>query len=434
MKMSSRSRSLVLLLTLALTSVGIEIAKADSYTWSLISNSYLPSANGALAIAMSSDGSKIIVGRDSDGVYLSSNSGSTFTKVSTSTIPNGSYYVSISDDGSKMLAASNATSTPNFYYSTDSGATWTSKTAAGTTPTVQRTCMSGNGTRWFILTNRGAYSTTDNGATWSYLIGIVSPAFSSCAMSDDGTKIFLLQFGTSLRYSSDSGATWTSNSLTSYPSANTVVSSADGSVIGITERDTKKFHISTNYGVTFTQKYVAASGSSIMDAAISSDGSRIALAVSGGRIAVSIDGGNNWSQETTSPSASWNAIGMNSSGSKIVASPLSSGATYQGLIPTPATLSLQSISPNSLPLIYRTNYTLSVLSNTAGKVTFYANGKKISKCSQVPTVSLVASCLYAPSVHGVITLTASVVPSDTSFLSATSRILQTSANVRSTKR
>ncbi|CAN2222480.1 Sialidase_non-viral domain containing protein [Candidatus Nanopelagicaceae bacterium] len=428
--MSSRGKTLVLLLSLALTSMGIEIARADSFTWTTISTSNLSSSYGSKSIAMSSDGSTIIVGRDTDGVYLSTNSGTNYSKISTTSIPNGSYFVSISADGTKMLAGSNATNIPNFYYSIDSGSTWTAKVASGTTPTIRDTCMSGNGSRWMILNTRGAYTSTDNGATWSYILG-TGPDYWTCAMSNDATKIFVLPFGTALKYSTDSGANW-STSTNTYLSANIIASSSDGSKLVLTDRDALKIYMSTDFGATFTQKFLAVG--SLQDAAISSDGSRIAVAVAG-RLLTSIDGGTNWVQEMTPSSLTWGAVAMNASGSKVIASPSGgTGVSYQGIIPSPATLSLQSISPSASPLIYRTSYTLSALSNAAGKVTFYANGKKITKCSQVPTVSLVATCIYAPSIHGVITITAAIAPSDSSYLAGTSRLLQTSAIVRTTKR
>lgn len=428
--MSKRGRTLVLLLSFALTSLGIEISRADSFNWTFISNANLPAATGIKSLAMSSDGSTIIVGRSGDGVYISTNSGSSFSQVSTSSIPTGTYFVAISANGMKMLAGSSSAST--VYYSTDKGSTWTSRASNSSSSAVNRVCMSGDGSRWIALANAGVYTSTNDGGTWTAFASLTAAAWWSCSMSNDGTKIFALRFGAALRYSVDSGANW-STSATAYPTANIVASSSDGSVIALTDRDVKKVYISTNYGSTYTEKYLAAA--SIYDVAISSDGSRLAVATGLGRIITSINSGGNWVTESAVPSTTWGAVAMDASGTKIIAGAANGGTSAQiANFPLPATLSLQSISPNASPLIYNTRYTLTLLSNSAGKVTFYANGKKITKCSQVPTVSLVATCAYKPNVHGVITLSATVIPSDSAYFSATSQFLQTSAVARTTRR
>lgn len=378
---------------------------------------------------MSSDGSIVIVGRDTDGVYLSTNSGSTYSKVSTSVIPNGSYYVSISSDGTKMMAADVAST--KVFVSTDTGTSWTMKTTNGSS-FANRTCMAGNGSRWIVLANLGVYSSTDNGGTWSAISALGVGAWTSCAMSEDGSKIFVLKFGSALKYSTDSGANW-STSGNSYTTANVIAATPDGSKLVLTDRDAKNVYTSTNFGASFTLKYYAAAA--LYGVGISSDGSRIAVAVATGRLVASIDGGETWGLEMTPPSLSWGAIAMNAAGSKVIASPAGgTGLSYQGIIPTPASLALQSISPNASPLVYRSTYTLSVLANTAGKVTFYANGKKITKCSQVSTVSLAATCSFAPSSHGVIVLSALLSPTDSTYFASKSTLLQTSAIARSSKR
>lgn len=427
--MSKRSKTLALLLSLVLTSMGIEIARADSYTWSPVSTSVLSTTYGAKAVGISSDGTTIIVGRAGDGVYVSTDSGASFAKVAVGSIPNGTYMVAISSNGMKMLAGSNSSHT--VYYSTDRGATWSTNTT-GTSSSVNRVCMSGDGSRWIVLANLGVSISTNNGVNWSTNGTLSVGSWTSCAMSNDGSKIFLHQYGGALKYSINSGTSW-STSTNTYSSSYTVASSFDGTRIVLTDRNNMKVYTSTDYGASFTERYTASAA--IYDVAMSSDGMRIAIAVSSGRIALSLDGGLNWATESSTPVAPWNAIAMTRDGARLfIATSNSGNAYYFGLIPQPASVTLQSISPNASPLIYSTGYTLTVLSNSAGKVTFFANGKKISKCSQIPTVSLVATCAFKPNIHGVITLTARVVPSDSAYISATSQFLQTSAVVRTSKR
>ena len=59
---------------------------------------------------------------------------------------------------------------------------------------------------------------------------------------------------------------------------------------------------------------------------------------------------------------------------------------------------------------YRTAYALTVQSNTPGKVTFFANGKKIPGCQALTTVANSATCNWRASLHGTVLITASLAP------------------------
>ena len=77
-----------------------------------------------------------------------------------------------------------------------------------------------------------------------------------------------------------------------------------------------------------------------------------------------------------------------------------------------------TISFGSAP-VYRTLTVLTATTNIPGKVTFYANGKKIPGCASVPAPSLSATCNWKPSLHGSITISTLVTPTDTNYLPAT---------------
>lgn len=66
---------------------------------------------------------------------------------------------------------------------------------------------------------------------------------------------------------------------------------------------------------------------------------------------------------------------------------------------------------------YRTSSTLIATVSTPGKVTFFANGKRIGGCVSLSTVSsstITASCEYKPAIRGGISISASLVPADQS--------------------
>jgi hypothetical protein len=82
------------------------------------------------------------------------------------------------------------------------------------------------------------------------------------------------------------------------------------------------------------------------------------------------------------------------------------------------TKSSSSISlniPNGLQ--FRIPSSITATTNTAGRVTFFANGKKIANCISIPTVSsgsITATCTYRPSFRGDISITAQFSPTDSS--------------------
>lgn len=73
------------------------------------------------------------------------------------------------------------------------------------------------------------------------------------------------------------------------------------------------------------------------------------------------------------------------------------------------TLSLTAAG-NARTVISREALTLTATSSVEGRVNFRTNGKSIPRCVSVPTVSLVATCSWRPSVKGSARLTARVTP------------------------
>jgi hypothetical protein len=72
---------------------------------------------------------------------------------------------------------------------------------------------------------------------------------------------------------------------------------------------------------------------------------------------------------------------------------------------------------------YQSSVTVSAtlgVAGTDGKVTFFANGKRISGCVSKQSVSLVATCTFKPSRRGLIAITAALKPTDTGYASSVS--------------
>jgi hypothetical protein len=74
------------------------------------------------------------------------------------------------------------------------------------------------------------------------------------------------------------------------------------------------------------------------------------------------------------------------------------------------------------------------VAGTDGKVTFYANGKKIPRCIGKQSVSLSVTCNFIPSTRGAISVTARLVPTDTGFSGSTSAAKNILVSTRSNRR
>jgi hypothetical protein len=83
-----------------------------------------------------------------------------------------------------------------------------------------------------------------------------------------------------------------------------------------------------------------------------------------------------------------------------------------------------AISGGGTVATYRTVVSISANVMLPSKVTFFANGVRISGCIKIPTSgsapNIIATCNWRPSVRGAIALTASSTPNDQSFTGSTS--------------
>jgi hypothetical protein len=95
------------------------------------------------------------------------------------------------------------------------------------------------------------------------------------------------------------------------------------------------------------------------------------------------------------------------------------------VVPDPPTITTPSVNPLASKGL---SSAISVNVNTAGRVYFYANGKKIPKCIGVSTTgtapSLSATCNWVPSLRGAATITAKLVVSPTSSVTSSASMVK----------
>ena len=405
---------------LALIPIFIQSAAADVHIWTNMTSLPAGQFQGA---AVSNDGTIMVASARSAFFQRSVNSGSSWTQ--TSGTASGTYLFAMSIDGSKIFAAGKEGGYN--YTSTNSGSTWTARTP-GVTP-QGRPCMSDDG-QIIMVTPWGGFPrvSQDGGATWSNVTGLSSGYYNGCAMSQDGSKRFvILGSGSTFYRSTDSGSTWSTLTLP-YSAWSDVATSTDGSVVFLSTVSYDKVYKSINSGQSFS--LVATPTLTAPEyLAISGDALNVVIFDNGAQLKISTDGGGNWTSETSPGSKGWFAGDISDDGTKIVA-PVATNGNYvfkSGLI-SPATLTLSSGQTDVL--YFRVAHTLTAATNYPGKVTFFANGKRIGGCISIPTISLVATCNYKPSVIGSVIITGRSVPTTATYAPVQIELLRTSIKPR----
>lgn len=177
----------------------------------LISLSNFPSGVDVYSIDNSRNDVTYVIAGDYNGewestqcnIYRSNNLGTTWAQVST--LPMCFWYMTASNDGTRILAADWG---GEIYTSSDSGVSWTNR---------------GNQNSWWGFSSSGTgqvvvgisekisvHISTDYGQTWSTPAGLTpSGTFTKSAVSDDGQKIMILDSYGYIYLSSDGGATFT---------------------------------------------------------------------------------------------------------------------------------------------------------------------------------------------------------------------------------
>jgi len=236
------------------------------------------------SIASSTDGIKLAGVSAGAYIYLSTNSGASFTN-NANIVGLGKLQwraITSSADGTKLVAVVNS---GNIYTSSDSGATWTRRTIAPST-TWSGVASSSDGTKLAAVVNGGfIYTSTNSGGTWPSHLNAGSRSWSGVASSSDGTKLAAVDQGGYIYTSTDSGATWTTNSNSSGArNWAAITSSSDGTMLAAVV-DGGYIYTSTDSGVTWTETQPTASTPrNWYSITSSSDGTKLAAVANGGYI------------------------------------------------------------------------------------------------------------------------------------------------------
>ena len=195
-----------------------------------------------LSIASSSDGTKLAAGSETDGIFTSSDGGSTWTQ--SIPFPNTEWNaITSSSDGNKLAVAS--FSGP-IRTSTDGGLTWYDNEPINQPQRAESITSSSDGTKLAFVTagsgliEPGEIWTSTNGAcsgpncvSWSKATTGLPPSsifnpvpYQTITSSFDGTKLAAGIYSGSIYTSSDGGATWTEQTNAGSRSWKSIASSA----------------------------------------------------------------------------------------------------------------------------------------------------------------------------------------------------------------
>jgi hypothetical protein len=169
------------------------------------------------SMSTSSTGQYVVLG-NANGVFVSNNSGYTFTtKSTTAPFTTNNYTSRISDDGVYVLLYQTLNTTSTYYLSTDGGVTFATKQVLAAGFTLFTIACSSSGQYLFASgsgTNGGIFLSSDYGATFTRKV--TSTLAQGLACSPNGRTIVVASNGAAPWISQDYGATFATFGSTTY--------------------------------------------------------------------------------------------------------------------------------------------------------------------------------------------------------------------------
>jgi photosystem II stability/assembly factor-like uncharacterized protein len=323
------------------SSGGVWLSTNSGSSFVLQSNG-VPTSSNWYWLDMNSTGTIIAASNSGSSVYISTNTGSSWAPQAV-TGASQIKSIAMSAAGDKMAVLSQGNNT--LYTSTNTGVSWTPQTRAGViAQSAPGFLLSKDGQRIVFMRNDGSYlsRTTDFGATWETLTAGTSYAIAMTA-SDDGTTIWLGGNGGNSYYSSNSGSNWASS-----------VNTGSWKMLYINPSGLRWVALISTAGIwtsegvpsAVTYRSINAGMSNWGKTSMSNDGSVVVASSIGGEVVTSRDGGNTWLSITSlGRNNSWNCLAVSGDGNVIYAGGYSS-RLYKS---TDKGLTFSALSGTNLP-------------------------------------------------------------------------------------
>lgn len=256
------------------------------------------------------------------------------TWIQTSAPTNKWYSVCSSVDGDKVVAVVNPGS---IYVSTNSAEAWAMSSAPSNA--WSSIASSANGQNLVAAGGGSVYTSSDSGISWSSNTIPWIPATTNqvfVASSTDGNKLLAVVQRTGFFTSTNAGGTWTSNNVSAKYFWIFAASSSDGIKLWAVNDSAPNIWVSTNSGTTWAP--TTAFSSNWRAVAPTADGRRLAGVNFGWGIYISTNSGTSWSK-TSAPNINgqnWQAVASSVDGVNLAATAgvLFSGSYHNGPIYT----------------------------------------------------------------------------------------------------
>lgn len=216
------------------------------------------SLNGFSHIASSADGTKIIASQVTDGIFISTDGGETWTNANAPMPTHGPYWgvVASSSDGTKLIAAtSNIVAENEVFISINGGATWEFSTfIAGTITDIA--CSSNGNYITIVANNDYIHVSTNSGIDWEIKVSDMVRPWNSVTMSEDGSIQLASQSNGYMYISTDNGANFNITTGAGSHHWRSVGSSGDGTILYAVAKDSSTISYvfkSVNSGVSWTE-------------------------------------------------------------------------------------------------------------------------------------------------------------------------------------
>lgn len=162
------------------------------------------------------------------------------------------------------------------------------------------------------------YTSTDSGVTWTEQTVTGTHGWTFTTSSQDGTKLVAVDGYSGYIYTSaDSGATWTERTSAGSRYWTSVASSTDGTKLAAVVGG-GYIYTSTDSGVTWAE-HTSAGLYDLYSITSSADGIKLAAVAFNGYIYTSTDSGATWTERTSAGSHWWRSITSSSDGTKLAA-------------------------------------------------------------------------------------------------------------------
>ena len=211
----------------------------------------------ACALDISSDGTKIYLINYGAGVYVSSNSGTSWTHTNS----NRYNFTSVASSSSGQYVLVSEESNNKLYLSSDYGQTWVNLSAANSFNTNWVSVDISDDGQKLVATGYGnyVYTSSNGGTTWTMRTA-VSGTQVRVASSSDGNVIVATNWGSNLRLTTDGGANWDSEPVNRYWFTPAINPSGTKAYMGIGESNGKIYSLTISSSPSAPTSLTATAG------------------------------------------------------------------------------------------------------------------------------------------------------------------------------